>query len=56
MKKITVALEDALYVELIDYIADKTKREKGRLSISDSARELIARALSAEAQERRDAL
>ncbi len=45
MKKITVALEDQVYIALIDYVAEKSKRDKSRLSVSDSARELISKAL-----------
>ncbi|HUI01738.1 MAG TPA: hypothetical protein VLX56_08940 [Nitrososphaerales archaeon] len=50
MRKITVALEDATYVRLVDYVAAKSKREKGRLSLSESASELISMALSVPAQ------
>lgn len=46
MRKITVALEDVVYIKLIDYTAEKSKKEKGRLSLSESANELIALALS----------
>ncbi len=45
MKKITVALDDQIYLELVDYVAERGKRERGRLSVSDSAKELISRAL-----------
>ncbi len=50
MRKITVALEDAVYVKLIDHAADKSKRTRSRLSISESASELIARALTSQSQ------
>lgn len=46
MRKITVALEDPVYMRLIDYVAAKSKRKKSRLSMSESASELIAKALS----------
>ncbi len=46
MKKITVALEDAVYVRLIDYVVAKSKRKGGRLSVSGSASELITGALA----------
>jgi hypothetical protein len=42
MKKITVALEDNVYLQLIDYVAAKSKKTGGRLSLSESASELIA--------------
>jgi hypothetical protein len=45
MKKITVALEDDVYLRLIDYVVNKTKRTGGRLSVSESASELISRGL-----------
>lgn len=45
MKKITVALEDQEYVALVDYVVEKSRRDKSRLSVSDSARELISKAL-----------
>jgi metal-responsive CopG/Arc/MetJ family transcriptional regulator len=50
MKKITVALDDAIYMELVDYVAERGKRNRGRLSISDSARELISKALRGSTQ------
>jgi len=46
MKKITVALEDEVYIRLIDYVAAKSKKSRGRLSLSESASELIAAGLS----------
>ena len=46
MKKITVALEDSVYVRLIDYVATKSKRDRSRLSVSGSASELITSALA----------
>ncbi len=45
MKKITVALEDTVYLRLIDYVAAKSKKTRGRLSVSESASELIAEGL-----------
>ena len=45
MRKITVALEDEVYIKLIDRAAEKSKRTNSRLSISESASELIAVAL-----------
>jgi hypothetical protein len=46
MKKITVALEDSVYVSLIDYVAEKSKTHGSRLSVSGSASELITGALA----------
>ena len=47
MKKITVALEDDVYLRLIDYVVSKTKKTGGRLSVSESASELISHGLPA---------
>jgi hypothetical protein len=46
MKKITVALEDAVYNQLIDYVVANSKRKGSRLSVSGSASELISGALA----------
>jgi hypothetical protein len=46
MKKITVALEQGVYMKLIDYAVAKSKRKMSRLSMSQSASELIADGLS----------
>ena len=46
VKKITVALEEGVYMKLIDYVAANSKRKRSRLSMSQSASELIAKALS----------
>jgi hypothetical protein len=51
MKKITVALEDAVYLKLIDYVAAKSKKTRSRLSMSESASELIVVGLSHSALE-----
>lgn len=45
LKKITVALDDEIYVQLIDYVAARSKKMKSRLSVSESASELISRGL-----------
>jgi hypothetical protein len=46
MKKITVVLEDAVYIQLIDYVVANSKRKGSRLSVSGSASELIRGALA----------
>ncbi len=51
LRKITVALEEGVYMKLIDYVAAKSKRKKSRLSMSESASELIAKALSSDESE-----
>jgi len=51
MKKITVALDDEVYIQLIDYVAAKSKKKKSRLSLSESASGLIAAGLSRPALE-----
>jgi predicted transcriptional regulator len=45
MKKITVAVDDDVYMKLVDYVAERSKKTKSRLSMSDSARELLSIAL-----------
>ena len=45
LKKISVALEDGVYMQLIDLAAAKSKRTKSRLSVSGSASELISKSL-----------
>jgi hypothetical protein len=45
LKKISVALEDGVYMQLIDYAAEKSKRMRSRLSVSGSASELISKSL-----------
>jgi hypothetical protein len=46
MKKITVALEDEVYIRSIDCVAGKSEKESSRLSVSGSANEPIAGALA----------
>jgi hypothetical protein len=45
LKKITVAIEDRVYMQLIDYAAAKSKRMRSRFSVSECARELISKSL-----------
>jgi hypothetical protein len=45
MKKISVILDDRVYMQLIDYTAAKSKRNGCRFSVSASASELISKAL-----------
>lgn len=45
LKKISVALEDRVYAQLIDYAAEKSKKIGCRFSVSASASELISKAL-----------
>ena len=51
LRKITVALESPLYSNLIDYVATKSKTNRSRPNVSESASELIARALSSPRRE-----
>ena len=51
LKKISVALEERIYIQLIDYAAEKSKRMGGRFSVSASACELISKALGEPARE-----
>jgi hypothetical protein len=45
LRKISVVLEDRVYMQLIDYSAAKSKRVGCRFSVSASASELISKAL-----------
>jgi len=51
MRKITVALEESTYNRLVDYVAENSKRNGGRLSMSGSASELIGSALATLSQQ-----
>ena len=42
MKRVTIALDEELYVSLVDYAANKSKREMRRFSIGEAIRELLA--------------
>ena len=46
MKKISVALEDTTFMQLFDYAAARSRRMRSRFSVSESASELIVRALA----------
>ena len=41
-----MALEGPMYFKLIDYVAAKSKMERSRPNVSESASELISKALS----------
>lgn len=46
MKRITISLDDELYVSLVDYAADKSKEDLIRLSVSKAIRRLLASELA----------
>ena len=45
LKKISVAMDDRIYMQLFDYAAAKSRRMRSRFSVSESACELISKAL-----------
>ena len=44
-RRLTVALEEGVYVKLIDYAAEMSKQKMSRFSLSEALRELVAKAL-----------
>ena len=45
MKRVTIALDDEMYVALLEYAAERSKREMRRFSMGEAIRELAARQL-----------
>jgi uncharacterized protein (DUF1778 family) len=45
-RRLTVALDDDVYVKLVDYAAQMSKQNMGRFSLSAAMRELVAKALN----------
>ena len=46
MKRITISIDEKLYVSLIDYSTDRSKKSMSRLSISKSITELLSTELA----------
>lgn len=46
MRKITVTLDESTFESLINYTADKSKREMSKMNLSDTVRELLSEVLS----------
>jgi hypothetical protein len=46
LRKITVTLDDNTFESLINYTADKSKREMNKMNLSDTVRELLSEVLS----------
>ena len=42
MRRITITLDDEIYVRLIDYAADRSKDRMSRFSLAEAVRELLA--------------
>jgi|GEM_PF-5214852 len=42
MKRVTIALDEELYVSLVDYAANKSEREMRRFSVGEAIRDLLA--------------
>ena len=47
-RRLTVALDNEVYVKLVDYAASMSKQRMGRFSLSEALRELVAKALCAD--------
>ena len=47
MKRVTIALDERMYVELLEYSGEKSRRKVRRYSISEAIRELVAEQLRA---------
>jgi hypothetical protein len=45
LRRITVALDDSTFESLIDYTADRSKREKSKMNLSDTVRDLLNQVL-----------
>ena len=42
MKRITIAMSDDLYADLLEYAADQSKKNVRRLSMGEAVRDLIS--------------
>jgi len=42
MKRITIAMSDELYTDLLEYAADQSKKNVRRLSMGEAVRDLIS--------------
>ncbi len=42
MKRVTIALDDEMYVALLEYAAERSKREMRRFSMGRAIRDLVA--------------
>ncbi|MDG6903949.1 MAG: hypothetical protein JRM96_03460 [Nitrososphaerota archaeon] len=49
-RRLTVSFDDETYVKLVDYAAELSKQKMGRFSLSEALRDLVARALEADAR------
>jgi predicted transcriptional regulator len=46
MKRVTIALDDEMYIALLEYAAERSKREMRRFSMGKAIRDLVASQLS----------
>jgi hypothetical protein len=46
MKRLTISLDDKLYFSLVDYAAERSKKNMSRLSVSRTITELISNELA----------
>jgi len=51
MRRITVALDDGTFESLINYTAERSKREKNKMNLSDTVRELLNEVLNPDGNE-----
>ena len=51
-RRLTVSLDDQTYVRLVDYAAELSKRRMGRFSLSEALRDLVAKALASDLDDR----
>lgn len=42
MKRVTIALDDEMYLSLLEYAAQRSKREMRRFSMGEAIRDLVA--------------
>lgn len=42
MKRVTIALDDEMYLSLLEYTAQRSKREMRRFSMGEAIRDLVA--------------
>ena len=54
-RRLTVSLDDQTYVRLVDYAAELSKRRMGKFSLNEALRDLVAKALAADREDRRKA-
>ena len=54
-RRLTVSLDDQPYIRLVDYAAELSKRRMGKFSLNEALRDLVAKALAADGEDRQKA-